>query len=146
MKLFDFSKARVRISMKEHVVLPALIEVKDGGWVFTISVAVVGAEDERRVRGMGESTRGRFESHLWIGGRSMVEKANPMAKGWSFNGDFGRIQGRVESQKGEDAIEGMRGQRSAFMGNNCIQPSPLFNLNSNKEGNGSFGLRLFGED
>ena len=32
------------------------------------------------------------------------------------------------------------------MGNNCIQPSSLFNLNSNKEGNGSFGPRLFDED
>ena len=36
MKLFDLSNAMVRISMKEQRVLPALIEVKDGGQVFTI--------------------------------------------------------------------------------------------------------------
>ena len=145
-KLFDLSKARVKISMKECIVLPALIEVKDGEWVFIISVVVVGVEDERLVRGMAELTRGRFESHSWTGGRRMVEKYNPMAKVWSFNGDFGRFQGKVESQKGEVAFEGTCGKRSAFVGNNCIQPSSLFNLNSTKEGNGSFRPRTFGED
>ena len=144
-KLFDLSKARVRILMKERTVLPALIEVIDGGWVFTISVAVVGAEDERRVRGMGESTRGGSESCSWTSGRRLDEKANPMAKGWSFNEDVDRIQGGVESQKAKDASKGTCG-KSATMGNNCIQPSSPFNLNSNKEGNGSFGPKLFGED
>ncbi|RVX16154.1 hypothetical protein CK203_014514 [Vitis vinifera] len=144
-KLFDLSKARVRILMKERTVLPALIEVIDGGWVFTISVAVVGAEDERRVRGMGESTRGGSESCSWTSGRRPDEKANPMAKGWSFNEDVDRIQGGVESQKAKDASKGTCG-KSATMGNNCIQPSSPFNLNSNKEGNGSFGPKLFGED
>ncbi|RVW59478.1 hypothetical protein CK203_104155 [Vitis vinifera] len=104
-KLFDLSKARVRISMKECTVLPALIK---------------------------------------IDGKRMVEKANPMAKGWSFNGDFGKIQGG--SQKGEDAFEGTHGKKSASVGNNYVSPFPLFNLNSNKESNGIFGLRLFGED
>ena len=56
MKLYDLCKTRVRILMKEHSVLPALIEVLDGGWVFTISIAVVGAGEERRVREMSEST------------------------------------------------------------------------------------------
>ena len=35
-KLYDLCKARIRISMKERSVLPALIEVLDEGWVFTI--------------------------------------------------------------------------------------------------------------
>ena len=81
MKLFDLSKARVKISMKEHIVLIALVEVKDGGWVFMISVVVVGVEDERWVRGMAESTRRRNESHSRTGGRRMIEKENLTAKG-----------------------------------------------------------------
>ena len=145
-KLFDLSKARVRILMKARIVLPALIEVIDGGWVFTISVVVVGAKEERWVRGMGESTRGGFESHSWTGGRMLDEKANPMAKCWSLNGVVDGIQGGVESQKAEDASDGTRGKRSAVMGNNYIQPSSPFKLNSNKEGNGSFRPKLFGED
>ena len=68
LKLFDLSKARVRISMKERSVLPALIKVTDGDWVFTISVAVIGAEDVRRGRVMGESTQEVFASHSRTGG------------------------------------------------------------------------------
>lgn len=45
LKIFDLSKARVRVVMKERSVLPALIEVVDGGWDFTVSVTVVGKED-----------------------------------------------------------------------------------------------------
>ena len=57
LKLFDLSKAMVRVVMKERPVLPALIEVLDGGWEFTISIAMVEEEDARRGRKMGESTR-----------------------------------------------------------------------------------------
>ncbi|KAL6338543.1 hypothetical protein AAG906_020650 [Vitis piasezkii] len=53
--------------MKERSVLPALIEVLDGGWVFTILVAMVGVEDVRRGREIGESTREDYEPHLWTG-------------------------------------------------------------------------------
>ena len=56
-KLFDLSKARVRVVMKKRSILPAFIEVLDGGWKFTVSVAVAGEEDVRRGREMGESTR-----------------------------------------------------------------------------------------
>ena len=80
MKLFDLSKARVKISMKEHTVLIALVEVKDGGWVFMILVVVVGVEDERWVRGMAELTRRRNESHSRTGGRRMIEKENLTTK------------------------------------------------------------------
>ncbi|RVX04716.1 hypothetical protein CK203_024939 [Vitis vinifera] len=64
LKLFDLSKARVRISMKKQLVLPALIEVIDGGCVFTISIAVVGVEEVRRGREMGESTQEIFCNSL----------------------------------------------------------------------------------
>ena len=80
-KLYDLCKARVRILMKKHSVLPALIEVLDGGWVFTISVVVAGAEDDRRGREMGESTQEDYEPHSWTGGRRLVEKAKSTAKG-----------------------------------------------------------------
>ena len=80
-KLYDLCKARVRILMKKCSVLPLLIEVLDGGWVFTISVVVVGAEDNRRGREMGESTWEDYESHSWTGGRRLVEKAKSTAKG-----------------------------------------------------------------
>ena len=53
LKLFDLSKARVRIAMKDRSVLLALIEVIDGDWVFRMSVAVVGVEDVRRGSVMG---------------------------------------------------------------------------------------------
>ena len=132
--------------MKERIVLPALIEVINGGWVFTILITMVGVEDERRVRGMGESTRGGFESHSWTCGKMLDEKANPMAKCWSLNGVVNGIQGEVESHKAEDASDGTNGKRTTTMGNSCIQPSSPFNLNSNKEGNGSFGPKMFGED
>ena len=52
LKLFDLCKARVRVVMKEQPIIPALIEVLDGGWEFTISVAVAGEEDVRRSREM----------------------------------------------------------------------------------------------
>ncbi|RVW59106.1 hypothetical protein CK203_104539 [Vitis vinifera] len=51
--------------MKERSVLSALIEVLDGGWVFTISVAVVGVEEVRQGREMGESTQEDFVPHSW---------------------------------------------------------------------------------
>ena len=63
MKLFDLSKARVRITMKGRSILPTLIEVIDEDWVFTISVVVVRVEEVRRGRAMGESTWNVFESH-----------------------------------------------------------------------------------
>ena len=66
--------------MKEHTVLIALIKVKDGRWAFTISVVVVGVEDEKWVRGMAELTRRKNESHSRTGGRRMIEKENLTTK------------------------------------------------------------------
>ncbi|KAL6327161.1 hypothetical protein AAG906_015200 [Vitis piasezkii] len=54
--------------------------VKDGRWAFTISVVVVGVEDEKWVRGMVELTRRRNESHSRTGGRRMIEKENLTTK------------------------------------------------------------------
>nr|CAN67046.1 hypothetical protein VITISV_001151 [Vitis vinifera] len=131
LKLYDLCKARVRILVKERSILPTLIAVLDGGWVFTISVVVVGVEDERRVREMGS--------------RRLVEKANPMAKGWSYNGVVDRLKVGVESQKAEEASEGAHGKRSADVGNSYFQSSSPGNLNSNTKRIGSFRPKLFGE-
>ncbi|RVW92847.1 hypothetical protein CK203_040475 [Vitis vinifera] len=46
LKLYDLSKVRVRVEMKEHTVLPGLMEVKDGAWMFIISIVVIKDEDE----------------------------------------------------------------------------------------------------
>nr|CAN82412.1 hypothetical protein VITISV_039149 [Vitis vinifera] len=106
-----WSEARVRVVMKERSVLSALIEVLDGGWEFTISVVVVGEEDIRRGREMGESTRQEFEPHSWIGGRKRVEEASSTAVGRSIEGAVGRMKkGRV-SQMAEIAPVGTRGKR-----------------------------------
>ncbi|RVW15381.1 hypothetical protein CK203_082623 [Vitis vinifera] len=82
--LNGLSKVTVRIAMKDRLVLPALIEVTDGGWVFTISVVVVGVEDVQRGSVMGESTREAFASHSgdrWrkAGGRESDQRLGKMS-------------------------------------------------------------------
>ena len=81
LKLYDLSKARVRIAMKDRSVLPALIEVTDGDWVFTVSVVVVGDEDGRRGSVKGESTREAFASQSGTGGGRQGERVRSMAGG-----------------------------------------------------------------
>lgn len=46
-KLYDLSKATMRAEMKENIVLLALIEIKDGRRVSTVSVVVAGEERGR---------------------------------------------------------------------------------------------------
>ena len=92
LKLFDLSKARVRIAMKDRLVLPALIEVTEGDWVFTISIVVVGVEDVRRGSVMGESTWEAFASHLGIGGGRQGERVRSMAGGRCRVGEDSRMR------------------------------------------------------
>ena len=88
----------VRIAMKDRLVLPALIEVTDGGWVFTISVVVVGVEDVQRGSVMGESTREAFASHSGTGGgrRGGENQIN----GWGKMSCWGRWQNEEVRRKG----------------------------------------------
>ncbi|RVW29042.1 hypothetical protein CK203_088904 [Vitis vinifera] len=72
--------AEVDCALAKRLGHKALIEVLDGGWEFTISVAVVGVEDIRRGREMGESTREEYEPHSWTGGRRRVEDARSTLK------------------------------------------------------------------
>ena len=96
LKLFDLSKARIRIAMKDRSVLPALIEVIDGDWVFTISVAVVGDEEVRKGRAMGESTRVVVESHSGTGGGRWEERVRSTAGGSFRVGEVGRKKKKEE--------------------------------------------------
>ncbi|KAJ9709584.1 hypothetical protein PVL29_001187 [Vitis rotundifolia] len=74
LKLFNLSKARVRIAMKERSVLLALLKVTDGDWVFTVVVVVVGEEDVQRGKVKGELTREALASNMGTGGGRRVEK------------------------------------------------------------------------
>ncbi|RVW97612.1 hypothetical protein CK203_046532 [Vitis vinifera] len=76
--------------MKERSVLPALIEVLDGGWDFTVSVAVAGKEDDMQVREMGESTRHLAEAHMGTVGRKREEEDRSTAGKGSSAGAVGR--------------------------------------------------------
>ena len=60
--------------MKERSMLPALIEVLDGGWDFTVSVAVARKEDGMQVREMDESTQHLAEAHTGTVGKKREEE------------------------------------------------------------------------
>ncbi|KAL6311763.1 hypothetical protein AAG906_022432 [Vitis piasezkii] len=79
-------------------------------------VAVVGVEDDRRDREMGESTREEYEPHLWTGGRRRVEDARSTAKGRSPVGAVGRLKERGVSQKVEAIFMGILGKRRPKVG------------------------------
>ncbi|RVW25610.1 hypothetical protein CK203_115636 [Vitis vinifera] len=58
LKLADLSKVKLWVEMLPNVVLPALLEVEDGAWTFTVAVSVIGEVDEDDIV-MSESTRSR---------------------------------------------------------------------------------------
>ena len=104
--------------MKERSVLPALIEVLDGGWDFTVSVAVAGKEDGRQVREMGESTRQMAEAHMGIVGRKREEEDRSTAGKGSSAGAVGRTMEWRGGQKAENAPGRTRGMNRTTVGNN----------------------------
>ena len=102
LKLFYLSKARVRVVMKERSVLPVLIEVLDGGWDFTVSVAMAGKEDDMQVREMGESTRHLVEAHTGTVGKKREEEDRSTAGKGSSVGAVGRTMEWRGGQKAEN--------------------------------------------
>ena len=92
LKLFDLSKARVRIAMKDRSVLPALIEVTDRDWVFTVSVVVVEDEDGRRGSIKGKSTEEVIASHSRTGGERPGERVRSTAGGRCRVGEDSRMR------------------------------------------------------
>ena len=125
LKLFDLSKARVRIAMKDRSILPALIKVTNEDWVFTISVAVNGVEDDRRGSVMGDSTWEIFASHSGTGGGRRAERDKSMAEGSFHVGEAGRKKKGGERIMAEVHPVGTRGKRGQEVGNNWFL-SPLF--------------------
>ena len=139
LKLFDLNKVRVRIAMKDRTILPTLIEVIDGDWVFTISVAVVGGEEIRRGRVMGESTREGFESHSGTGGGRREEKDRSTAQGSFRVGETSRKKKEEERCSTEVLLAGTRGKNGQCMGNNSLS------LNSKNLNYGPVGIEMAGE-
>ena len=92
LKLFDLSKARVRIAMKDRSVLPALIEVTDRDWVFTVSVVVVEDEDGRRGSIKGKLTEEVIASHSRTGGERSGERVRSTAGGRCRVGEDSRMR------------------------------------------------------
>ena len=60
LKLAGLSKALLRVEMNPYIVLPSLLEVKDGNWIFTVVVSIV-ERKEGGIQGRLESTHSRDE-------------------------------------------------------------------------------------
>ncbi|KAJ9705620.1 hypothetical protein PVL29_003607 [Vitis rotundifolia] len=138
LKLFDLSKARVRIAMKDRLVLPALLEVTDGDWVFTVAVVVVEEEDDRRGSVKGESTREAFATNTGTGGGRWVEKIRSMAGGRCRVGEDNRTRKGGERGMAVVLAEGTRGKGEQ------VQSSP--SLNSNKMDDGPVEKKEVGRE
>ncbi|RVW75036.1 hypothetical protein CK203_053702 [Vitis vinifera] len=104
LKLFDLSRARLKIAMRDRAILPALLEVSDGDWVFTVVVVVVGDEERRRGGEKGESTRVAVASHSGTDGGRRGESGRSTAGGRYRVGEDNKQ--RKEGEKdGMDEIE-----------------------------------------
>ena len=119
-------------NFNERSVLPTLIEVLDGGWVFTISVAVVGVEEVRRGKEMGESTREDFVPHSWTCGGRRVERDRSTTDGSSSVGAVGKMNKGGESQKAETIPVATHGKRGPEVVNSWFLTSSSSILNSSK--------------
>ncbi|RVW48808.1 hypothetical protein CK203_104316 [Vitis vinifera] len=108
-------------------ILPAMLEVTDGGWVFTIVVVVVGDEERRRGSEKGELTRVAVATHSGTGGGRREES------GRSTMGGRYRV--------GEDSRQRKEGER----GKGCQLPSQS-RLNSKKSTDGLDGIEEVGGD
>ena len=68
LKLVDLTRAKLWVEMLPNVVLPALLEVEDGEWSYTVAVSVTG-EDEDADAVTSEINRSRNE---WVRVRGCV--------------------------------------------------------------------------
>ncbi|RVW86117.1 hypothetical protein CK203_038003 [Vitis vinifera] len=99
-------------------ILPAMLEVTDGDWVFTVVVVVVGDEERRRGSEKGESTRVAVASHMETGGGRRGECSRSTEEGRYRVGEDNRLwkegnrgkgcqlpsQSRLKSTDGMDGI------------------------------------------
>ncbi|KAJ9693367.1 hypothetical protein PVL29_012220 [Vitis rotundifolia] len=144
LKLFDLSKARVRIAMKERSVLPALLEVTDGDWVFIVAVVVVGEENVRRGKVKGESTREALASNMGTGGGRRVEKFRSTIGKRCHVGEDDRTRKGGERGMAVVLAEGTHSKGEQ------VQSSPSLNSNKTDDGpveeKGAGGVRAGGDE
>ena len=138
LKLFDLSRARLKIAMKDRAILPALLEVTDGDWVFTVVVVVVGDEERRRGSEKGELTRVAVASHSGTGGGRRGKSGRSTTGGRYHVGEDSRQ--RKEGERGK-AVLTSAGKR----GKGCQLPSQS-RLNSNESTDGLDGIEEVGGD
>ena len=100
LKLFDLRRARLKIVMKDRAILPAMLEVTDGDWVFTVVVVVVGDEEKQRGSEKGELTRVAVASHTGTGGGRRGECGRSTAEGRYRVGEDNRHRREGERGKG----------------------------------------------
>ena len=108
--LFDLSRVRLRIAMKDRAILLALLEVTDGDWVFTVVVVVVGEEERRRGSEKGEPTREAVASHLGTGGGRRGERGRSTAGGRYRVGEDSSLRKGGERGKAVLISAGTRGK------------------------------------
>ena len=81
MKLLDLTKVKLWVEMHLNVVLPALLEVEDRAWKYTVAVAVIGEEDEVD-KVTSETTHCRNE---WMEEGGYVSQSTNLAEGLRRN-------------------------------------------------------------
>ena len=124
--------------MKDRSVLPALIKVIDGDWVFTMFIAVIGDEEVRKGIAMGESTRVVLESHSGTGGGRREERLRSMAGGGFRVGEVGRKKKGEERRSADVLPVGTRAKSGQAMVNSW------FSSNSKKLNFGPVGTEMTG--
>ena len=77
LKLVDLTRAKLWVEMLPNVVLPALLEVEDGEWSYTVAVSVAG-EDEDVDAVTSEVNRSRNE---WVRVGGCVSQSSKVAEG-----------------------------------------------------------------
>ena len=77
MKLLDLTKVKLWVEMHPNVVLPALLEVEDGAWKYTVAVSVIGEEGEDDTV-TSETTHCRYE---WLKEGGCVSQTTKFAEG-----------------------------------------------------------------
>ena len=77
LKLVDLTRAKLWVEMLPNVVLPALLEVEDGEWSYTVAVSVAG-EDEDVDAVKSEINHSRNE---WVRVGGCVSQSSKAAEG-----------------------------------------------------------------
>ncbi|RVX13543.1 hypothetical protein CK203_020981 [Vitis vinifera] len=92
---------------EDRAILPAMLEVTDGDWVFTVVVVVVGDEERRRGSEKGESTRVAVASHMETGGGRRGECGRSTEKGRYRVGEDNRLwkeENRVRAARSRHSL------------------------------------------